>query len=369
MDNKKVLNDQLTQDQLDQQELDAAYNTANGIKEVENDDVEPNAPAGAKEDVDPSSLLDDLDNTAADPLSEILDEEGTPVKTEDDLDPEKKEDEAYVDLEGSPEDNEEESLIKPDDPVGVQKRISKEVHRRKAVEAEVAALKAQQQQMLQMMMGGQVPQMPGVMNPAMSQVPNMPNGHVAPIPFTPPAPSKPYDEMNDFERFNYLAQAKHAEDQARQAQVQQQQHQSQRQSDIGKVVNALQAHLHDPVIKELYTHNRGHFTDDMLIALADEPNKASLVRYLHTQKNAELSILKNQSPDKQRLGIAKLVARVNFEREQNHTKKAQAKKPAPAGKIKSATLPNNKGNRDIYNSEFLEKLTPEQWDKLAAKGY
>lgn len=372
--NAKSNVNQLSQDELDQQELDAAYNEANGITEETKDHNEPKASNEDREDVvnDPTS---GTDTTEEDPLADILgDEQQKPTDEEDTLTQETEEDKKqpeddYVDLEGSPEDDDE-GLIRPDDPVGVQKRIGKEVQRRKALEATVNEIKTQNEMLMRMMMG-QAPQMnmPSAMMPNQmpGQVPNQ--SAQANVPFVPPALPKPYEEMNEFERFEYFNAYKAAETQAKQMHSQQRAVQEKQNASLKKIQSVLAQNLHDPVIKELYTDNPGHYTQHMLIPLADYPNAASLTRHLHLKHNAELAVLKTKSPEEQMRGIVRLAERTNLERKQAFEKKAQVKKPVPAGKLKSATLPNTQGKKDIYDPQFLEKLTPKQWDQLVAKGY
>lgn len=368
------LNESLNQDQLDQQELDAAYNELNGITEETTDHEEPKTSTKeVTEDVFEDQVPGENTNDE-DPLADILDNgQQKPSDEQDTSDQEEKKDDEhsddYVDLEDSPEDDED-TLIKADDPVGVQKRIGKEVQRRKALEATVSEIKQQNEQLMRMMMG-QAPQQAQFGSQQM-----MPNGQsAAPQPstlFVPPALPKPYEEMNEYERFNYFQQVNNAESQAKQVYAEQQMQQQKFNADIDKTISAIKRVANekgDKVLSDLVNIDRGHYTPHMMAALSDYPNAASLTRHFHTKHNAELAILKNQSTDAQMRGIVRMAERVNLERQQTFQKKAQAKKPIPAGKLQSANLPNTKGKKDIYSAEFLESLSPEQWDKLVAKGY
>jgi hypothetical protein len=361
---------QLSQDQLDQQELDRAFNEMNGIK-----------PEDAAQTPEPQQeeVLDDIlpanegevDTTNDDLLTEVS-EEAQEKPEGDVLEDDEKKDEAksddYVDLENSPIEDDE-TLIKPDDPVGVQKRIGKEVQRRKVLEAEIAQMKAQQEQLMRMVMGqtpnSVVPGMMPTMQPNVAQQQQQ-------VPFVPPPLPKPYEEMNEFERFEYFNQVKVAEAQAKQMHSQQQVQQQRHQADLGKVLNQLRQNLDDPVINELYTKNGGNLTEHMLAPLVDYKNAASLIRYFHVKHNAELALLATKPPHEQARGIVRLAERVNLERRQSFEKKANAKKPVPAGKTTSAAAPKAFAKKDIYSDQaLLEKAAgnPKLWDQLIAKGY
>lgn len=346
-----------------QEEADK-FNEENGIQRVPEDHNKSPNPSVVESTKEDGEDFPDLgEDTNTDPLDDIESEDAADDnstknnESKTDKDDDKKEDEeelnGYVDLENSDGDIEDLG-IKPDDPIGVQKRIGKEVQRRKALEAQNADMKAQLDQLMLMVTGAKG---------------NIPSVNQVPPNFIPPQAAKPYENMDDLEKVDYLIQVNEAKRRAAQEQVQQQMNEQKRKSEIDSVLNALKENIHDPVINELFTRDRGHYTEHMLRGIAKIPNKASMIRYLHTQKNAELAVLKNQSPEDQLLGMGQLIERANQEIKLAHSKKAVAAKPAPPGKLKNATLPNAGSKRSVYDPNYLDNLSLQQLNKLMSKGY
>lgn len=346
---------QAEQDAADQAELDRDYEQMHGKSEEPDHDQEslPNLEDDDGQDNDESTDNDAKGNDTDD----VNDDPDQDAELEDELDDADHDADDFEQDLGTLDDDEPVSKVKlsPEQQKVVNKRIERELRKVRQAESETSELKAQVEMLTRLVTGGA--------QPALGTQPS--------VNFQPPAPTKAYEDMSDYERVNYALEVREAQQRAAQDAEVQRQSQELKANAFKTVVNKLKSHLHDPIIRQIHdVDGSKYFSPSFTAALADYPNSASIMRHLYQKNKVELTAIMQQPPEKHIAAAIKYAERYNLERKRNFDKKAAVKKPVPPGKTKSATLPKNTNSgKGVYESSYLEGLTDEQYKKLISKGY
>jgi hypothetical protein len=346
----------LSNDEVDQAALDAEYAKHQQNQQVAEDsaDIAVNEDHSTAETEEPEIDIDQLlseedndDQAEEDSANKASEDENAETKADDDL--------FKVD-DLSPEDTDDESLrvqFTPEQQKVIDKIIAKKVQKTKGVEAELEQIKRQ------------INQLSGVPQPGQNGQSAV-NPHVADLSQIPlPELSKPWEQMNALEQFNYLDSVKKTQEAAQQKAQFEAQQKASYQADLNKVLGAVQARIDtDEDLRKLW-YEPNNFTPDMLVAVSDSPNAAQIVKYLHKTKNAELASLKLKPRDHQIMKVAEWKAEFNYEVKRRHQEAAAKPKPQPAGKIKS-TIPTKSApvKSRVYDPKNLERMSNEQLNKL-----
>ena len=353
----KIMSDAQFEKEM-QAELDTGYSEASGdkastqrkskAKESEIDD--PLAGDTETDELDNDELpVDEVDNSTE---MDQDDDESTEESVEDD---ETDDDEdLFGDLD-PPEDSGPE--LDEKDPPGVNRKIQKEWKRRKEAEKKAEMLEARLRSIETQM----VP---------MQQQAN-PQVHPSQLPeFVPPPLPKPFDQMDEFEKFTWMKEVDKRQLEASQASQQRQAAESRYRNQVTTLVSELNLHRADPIMAKVLNPETTPFSNDMGLALRNYPDKVNIFRYLHEKKMTELREIRQLPPVEQREEMIKLASQFHVAKQEAYKKKVGQSKPAPGGKLKAAGAPVNHGKKDIYsNQKYLDSLTPSQIDKLIQKGY